>query len=480
MRRAALLLMLLAAANAFAAGRIRILNYDLPGDGFNDPTPVEPVGGNPGTTLGEQRLNVFRAAAQRWESSLDVKVDIRVAAQFKPLSVCTETTAILGQATPIAYKHSFAAAPKANVWYPIALANQMSGADLEPTLDDILTQFNASVDNDNCLGTRRWYYGLDGNHGDDFDLFVVVLHELAHGLGVSGATGAPYFREGVPSTFDTHAIDVQTGLRWDQMTEQQRRASMTNTGRLAWEGENVRQYASRYLTPLTTITITEPAAIAGSYDTGFATFGPSASSTPLSGQVVLATDEGNPDGPSTTDGCTAFTNASAVAGKIALVDRRGCTYATKVRNAQAAGAAGVVVVDKADLFNPQNDTCLPMGMTSVGDVSDIRIPVVSVSRADGERIKAQLAAKVPVGLSLRVDPSRLAGTTPEGYLRLYAPCVPIAGSSIHHWDTLATPNLLMEPSVNPDLLHGIDLTLYQLLDMGWSLPPRSGRRILKR
>lgn len=42
---------------------INIINNDGPNEGFNDPTPVLPEGGNPGTTLGQQRLNVFNYAA---------------------------------------------------------------------------------------------------------------------------------------------------------------------------------------------------------------------------------------------------------------------------------------------------------------------------------------------------------------------------------------------------------------------------------
>ena len=45
------------------AAQFVIVNADFPGEGFNDPTPAAPVGGNPGTTLGEQRLNVFLRAA---------------------------------------------------------------------------------------------------------------------------------------------------------------------------------------------------------------------------------------------------------------------------------------------------------------------------------------------------------------------------------------------------------------------------------
>ena len=48
-----------AAAPARAAATIVIVNQNDPGVGFNDPTPVAPVGGNPGTTLGQQRLNAF-------------------------------------------------------------------------------------------------------------------------------------------------------------------------------------------------------------------------------------------------------------------------------------------------------------------------------------------------------------------------------------------------------------------------------------
>ena len=40
-----------------------IVNLNPPGVGFNDPTPAGPVGGNTGTTLGEQRLIAFQHAA---------------------------------------------------------------------------------------------------------------------------------------------------------------------------------------------------------------------------------------------------------------------------------------------------------------------------------------------------------------------------------------------------------------------------------
>jgi len=480
-RRATLLvLFLLCAAQLFAGtGKIIIVNNDRSGTGFNDPTPATPVGGNSGTTLGQQRLNVFLAAAETWQNNLDTNVDVRVSATFAPIAGCTDTEGVLGQAAPIEWRHDTDGVPKPNVWYPIALANKLAKRDLSPGVDDITVRFNASVDSATCLGATSWYYGLDSNHGNDIDLFVVVLHELGHGFGIAGKATAPDFSENRPTISDVHTLDTATGLRWDQMTVEQRRASMLNTGRLAWDGDLVRKETGRFLQPVTTLTISAPVAVARNYDIGLAAFGPVASKSTISGRVVIANDAANAEGPTATDGCSALTNASAVAGRIALVDRGGppapadpCTFAKKARNAQAAGAIGLIIVDN------QRESCAPPAMGGSG--SDVTIPLVSITAADGDALKAQLNANVVVEGALRVDPSQLAGTTQQGFVRLYAPCTFEAGSSVHHWDTPASPNLLMEPFVGSDLLHGLDLTIYQLLDLGWAQPPRSGRRILKK
>src|SRR6476660_4377994 len=92
------LLLLLALAPAVAgAATITIINNNAAGVGFNDPTPVAPVGGNPGTTLGQQRLNAFQAAANIWGATLNSTVTINILATFEPLT-CTATGATLGSA----------------------------------------------------------------------------------------------------------------------------------------------------------------------------------------------------------------------------------------------------------------------------------------------------------------------------------------------------------------------------------------------
>src|SRR5438093_8524133 len=59
----ALLGMGVVTAPAVEAATITVINNDGPGEGLNDPTPVAPVGGNTGTTRGQQRLIAFQRAA---------------------------------------------------------------------------------------------------------------------------------------------------------------------------------------------------------------------------------------------------------------------------------------------------------------------------------------------------------------------------------------------------------------------------------
>ena len=67
-------------------------------------------------------------------------------------------------------------------------------------------------------------------------------------------------------------------------------------------------------------------------------------------------DAADAAGPSTTDGCSPFTNAGAVAGKIALIERGTCGFAVKARNAAAAGALAAIIYN-----NPANAAAAPAG-----------------------------------------------------------------------------------------------------------------------
>ena len=103
-----------------AAATIVIVNADGAGEGFNDPTPVAPVGGNPALTLGQQRLNAFQHAASIWGATLTSIVTIKVEATFDPLT-CTPTAAVLGAAGAADVRMADPTGtflPRANTWYP--------------------------------------------------------------------------------------------------------------------------------------------------------------------------------------------------------------------------------------------------------------------------------------------------------------------------------------------------------------------------
>jgi hypothetical protein len=201
--------------------------------------------------------------------------------------------------------------------------------------------------------------------------------------------------------------------------------------------------------------VTAPAAVAGSFAVGTADFGPPLAVQNVSGQVVAATDASDGIGPSTTDGCSAFTNASQVAGKIALIDRGSCLFVIKVKNAQNAGAIAAIIAD--------NVAGSVAGMA--GTDATITIPSVRITLADGTALRANLPATASLGL----DPALYAGADSAGRLLMYAPNPYVSSSSVSHWDTTASPDLLMEPNISNTLGSTVDATLPAFQDIGWFL-----------
>lgn len=259
---AALALLPLSAFVALPAGAttITIVNVDAAGVGFNDPTPRPPVGGNIGTTLGEQRLNVFRSAAAYWSERLESPVEIHVRARFDALP-CEATEAVLGSAGTRFVWSDFTGAPLPNTWYSSALANKLSGVDLTPaeadeTGEDISARFTTALDDGSCTFPRKWYYGLDGQPtAGTVDFTTTVIHELAHGLGfqtfVDQTTGKKFAGDdglGLDDAFMVHLYDGTSGKLWNQMDDTERLASVTNTTNLLWNGSAVVAVASGVLT----------------------------------------------------------------------------------------------------------------------------------------------------------------------------------------------------------------------------------------
>jgi len=451
--------LLLTVSTAAWSADVVLVNLDPPGVGLNDPTPATPVGGNPGTTIGEQRVNVYNKATELWGAELDSPVPIFVGATFQPLP-CAPTGGVLGAAGPTYVFRDFQGAIRPATWYVSAQADALFGAQLVNDID-IISFFNSDIDDDdpNCLTGTSWYYGYDGAEEGDIDFLTVVMHEINHGLGhlelVSESTGARF--AGVDDAYMFNMLDVTTGKYWNEMTDAERLASQVNSGNLVWDGEAVNTNAALFLGARPSVKVLNPNGLAGSYEAQPASFGP-----PLrenggtTGKMVLV-DDGVGVG---TDGCEPIQNK--ISGKIAIIDRGACAFTVKVLNAQAAGAKGVIVA------NNQPVGPAPMG----GSDPNVTIQSVGVTLDLGDELKAA-AAKNSVA-KLILDGNFLAGTQ-NGFVRLYAPNPVAPGSSKSHWDTSATPNLLMEPSINSDLFPNtelggtLDLSPSLLKDIGWPL-----------
>jgi hypothetical protein len=243
------------------AATITIVNQDGPNEGFNDPTPASPEGGNPATTRGAQRLAVFQRAAQILGAQLQSSVEIRIGATFDsfnadpnlPQPACAAGGGILGFAGPTTVARDFPSAPLAGTWYPIALAEALSGTNRNGTNPEVDAAFNSDVDAA-CLGpgTRFWYGTTSTTpSGNQIALLPVVLHELSHGLGFltlvcvepSGCgTGSPQgsFAGGFPDVWtDFLANSGNPSLTWRSMSQAQRISSITGDPNTVWVGSNV-------------------------------------------------------------------------------------------------------------------------------------------------------------------------------------------------------------------------------------------------
>lgn len=250
---AAALVAALLPAGAQAGAVFQIVNNDGPGEGFNDPTPWTPAGGNPATTLGQARLNAFTYAADIWGGLLQSSVVIRVAAQMDPLT-CTSTGAVLGSAGTTTVYRDFSGAPFADTYYCSALAKALADGAIPGGTDDINATFNSSINGDaGCLGGAEWYYGYDRAGGaGTIDFVSVVLHELGHGLGfqtfVNLSTGTPFNGRN-----DAYMLRLdQAGASpsdYPSMSDAQRVAASQSDPDLRWMGGNT--YYMEQLDPKT-------------------------------------------------------------------------------------------------------------------------------------------------------------------------------------------------------------------------------------
>jgi uncharacterized protein (TIGR03382 family) len=177
--------------------------------------------------------------------------------------------------------------------------------------------------------------------------------------------------------------------------------------------------------------------------------------------VVVAQDA---DGGLVHDACAPIL---PVPGALVVADRGirsdaglFCFVTERALHAQAAGAVGLVV-------RPIQAGTAPTSY--VGDAGpELTIPVWGISADDGASLEVYVAdGGGPVNVE---GDGRRAGENLAGDVLLYTPSAYSEGSSVGHWDSSASPPLLMMPTINPSLPRNLDLTPAALKDVGWSPP----------
>ena len=428
---------------AYATFEIDVIDGD--GEGFNDPTPVDPVGGNDATTVGAQRLAVLEHAASLWGALLDSEVPIVIEASFDELG-CTEQGGVAAVGgTTFLLNGIDGDGGDPTLAYGSALADRLMGEDQIANQPDVAVTFNVSLGSVDCP-TWGWYYGLDGDPGSFTDMVEIALHELGHGLGVQNFVDTETGMQALtgPDAFSSNVLDLDQSLHWTEMDDAGRVISAQNVRRVVWDGPHLTAAAAGYLEPgAPTLATTPDLGLSGFV--GDAGYG----ARPLAMSVSAPLQAGSP-----ANGCTPVTG---VAGSVVLM-RPECRGSSVLEDLEQGGALGALYVVAGPALLPANSAEERMPVSS-------NIPMLTITDADAQLLETALGGgAVTVSISATAD--QLVGADDQGRVYLYA-TQPITGSTLAHFDTLARPNLLMEPVEPPTPLHDADITPALLRDIGW-------------
>ncbi len=208
------------------------------------------IGGNAGTTLGQQRQNAVNEAVRLIRNEIKSDLPIRVQACWSNLGVGTSFT--LAQAGPRTLIAGEPWMPRANTYYATAPSTKLGGArtcgllggDCD-TVYDIRVTFNDQVDT--TAINSDFFYGFTATSPfNSVDFIAVAMHELAHGLGFistinTRASAGPVGQklDGRDDAFGHNLVAVspvdESLTRFMAMTDLERAAAITGIDRLRWD-----------------------------------------------------------------------------------------------------------------------------------------------------------------------------------------------------------------------------------------------------
>jgi hypothetical protein len=168
-----------------------------------------------------------QASLDIWAANFRSSVPITVEATWER----SKSENILGSARGGSYFSSFPGAPDPGLWYVSALANALSGKDLDRNNPEIIIQVNSEA---------SWNSRGDGrpNRGE-YDLRSVFLHEVGHGLGFSSNDSYELvFGVGtlsMPTPFDAY-LQTEDGKRLADLPSPSKELGTALTSSLVWSG----------------------------------------------------------------------------------------------------------------------------------------------------------------------------------------------------------------------------------------------------
>lgn len=144
----------------------------------------------------------FEYAVSIWENLLTSTVPVKIRATWE-----TFDNGALALGKPSTFHMNFDGAQIPDTYYPVALAEKLSGENINYDEADIICSFNSNY---------PWYFGTDGKTPTTkYDFVSAVLHEIVHGLGFSGFLKNNgqngYFDNSnyLPSIYDYHLFNKQ-------------------------------------------------------------------------------------------------------------------------------------------------------------------------------------------------------------------------------------------------------------------------------
>lgn len=453
----------------FAHGQVIETNYTDPqGFGFRDTRAAAPMPGNNAITLGAQRRAVMDAAVAIWASRLDSRIPVRVNAEFDDLGCGDEATLGLGGTTFIS--SSFLNAPVSNRNFPGSLATALRGQYFAGFDAEMRVTFNARIDSGDCVdGVEGYWYGLDANTPPPLgtiSFLELVVHELGHGLGFQSLTNRET-REflGSPPRADIWSdflFGINEGQSWVQMSAAQRRASSTSGSNLVWTGERANLRAAERLRPPGRVSAEPPINGQRHFPAWIQGYPPFLPLEGLTAAVALA------DGPGPAPAsnpwhrnlaCEPLSNASEVAGRIVLVKRGDCTFATKWQNVHDAGGAAILIIDNQ-----------PPGANAIERDRGIAVdrllstPIWLVGRDTGTRLRDN---RNGLELTLGYDLNAPARGTNQGFINMQA-ATENTNSNVSHFASSMFPQSVMNPTLSGIAYSGeVDFVVDLFEDIGW-------------